>query len=268
MKLCLISDYKDGLDKSIRRKRFFVEKYPCSKILLVDPNLYDFIFIFDNGKLLPEEVSRFPKQKIFYFSEGPDQPEESDILKVSFSEEAYSSNFSNFNFFSFSRKPTEWINHCCDEDFFYYSKNEPPVYDCFLNGDYDEDFVEELSSKYKVVFNHSYLTNAKKSYIFKRSKIVVCNNEKDSIDKAIFEAGGCGNFVLANKVPSSEQFERLFEEGVHLVLYDSLKECLQKITLYAQEEGERREIGKTLNKQILKCHTSKRRTKELILKLK
>jgi spore maturation protein CgeB len=70
--------------------------------------------------------------------------------------------------------------------------------------------------------------------------------------------------VLCNEIPSKGGMDLFFEDGVHLINYENIEDCLKKIDLYLKDEYTRYEIGEGICNQIKKLHTSKKRAKEII----
>ena len=50
----------------------------------------------------------------------------------------------------------------------------------------------------------------------------------------------CGGFVLSNWQPEIEEY---FVEGVEIVTFDSLKDCLEKMAYYLTHEEERKQVA-------------------------
>lgn len=79
------------------------------------------------------------------------------------------------------------------------------------------------------------------SRIVARSKI--CFSYADSGDEApvdgysarVYQVLGCGGLLFHNRLPS---LERDFTDGVHLILYDSIEDCIEKMKKYLDPEME------------------------------
>jgi hypothetical protein len=81
------------------------------------------------------------------------------------------------------------------------------------------------------------------------------------INYRTFESCGAGAMLLTNRTPG---LSRLFEVGLHIQVYDSYKDCLDKIEYYAAEAEERREIARAGYELVRDRHTYSRRAQELV----
>ena len=65
-------------------------------------------------------------------------------------------------------------------------------------------------------------------------------NEADDINGRTFETMGAGTCLLTNKTPG---ISKLFEDGKHLVLYETMEECFCKLKELLDDENKRLLIG-------------------------
>lgn len=56
----------------------------------------------------------------------------------------------------------------------------------------------------------------------------------------VYKVLSSGGFLLHNR---TDMLEKYFEDGTHLVMYDGIDDCLEKIKHYLEYEGERKEIA-------------------------
>ena len=63
---------------------------------------------------------------------------------------------------------------------------------------------------------------------------------RSGIPLRVLDIMACGGFVLSNWQPEITQY---FEEGVEIVTFDSLQDCLAKIAYYLTHEEERKQIA-------------------------
>lgn len=91
--------------------------------------------------------------------------------------------------------------------------------------------------------------------VFKSSLINLCDTRrsiKNGIPLRAMDIMGCGGFLLSNY---QEDFYRHFEPGVHMVLYGSIEEAVDKCKYYLQHDTERKKIGTNAYEIMAREHT-------------
>jgi spore maturation protein CgeB len=76
-----------------------------------------------------------------------------------------------------------------------------------------------------------------------------------------FETMGCKTCLLAEK---DETLEKHFENGTHLVLYDSPDDCREKVKELLQNDAKREAIAEQGYKEVLKKHTYMERARAIL----
>jgi hypothetical protein len=237
-----VSNTDNGISRNISQRGFEFKRYDFKDLSLALSNGHRFTSVFDDGSLSIEDL-RSLSQKC---------------------DELYVPDFFRFSELDRSGAQVRLFHHWVDENFFYYKKRSSFVFDCFCYEGADEELLRLLRKRFNVFVCDKSLTDGAKCSLLQKSKIY-CHSEKDDlIGKEIFEAGGCGKMVLCNEIPSKEGMEMFFENGVHLVSYENIEDCLKKIDLYLEDEYTRYEIGEGIYNQIKKMHTSRKRAKEII----
>jgi spore maturation protein CgeB len=87
-------------------------------------------------------------------------------------------------------------------------------------------------------FQHRYLGETEKAFALRAAKIVVDNlnfTEYDGVNNTLFEAIGCGAFVLCDEKPT---LGSLFTVDDEVVTFRSRAELLDKVRYYLSPEGE------------------------------
>lgn len=96
---------------------------------------------------------------------------------------------------------------------------------------------------------------------FSMSKIVFNISIKDDINMRIFEALSTGSFLLTNWIPT---LEYLFDDGKHLITYDTLDEMVELVRYYLEHEDEREKIAKAGYEQFINNHTYRHRVEKIL----
>jgi hypothetical protein len=106
-------------------------------------------------------------------------------------------------------------------------------------------YLDELSSLYgnsKIVFNHT-------------------ANKIKALNMRIFEGMGCGALVLTDYAPEQEM---LFQDGIHLVLYHSREELLDKVEYYLNNTEEAQNIAQAGQEYVQRFHTYEHRAEQIM----
>lgn len=114
---------------------------------------------------------------------------------------------------------------------------------------YKESVIPNVNHKGTV----SYYTEMPK--VFKTSLINLCDTRrsiKNGIPLRAMDIMGCGGFLLCNY---QEDFFKHFEPDVHMVLYGSIEEAVDKCRYYLEHEDERRKICANAYEIMSKEHT-------------
>jgi hypothetical protein len=86
-------------------------------------------------------------------------------------------------------------------------------------------------------------------------------NEANDINGRTFETLGCGTMLLTNETPGLLE---LFDDKKHLVIYNTIGDCCEKIRYYSNHTSERMHIAKTGHEHALKYHTFDARAQFII----
>jgi len=178
----------------------------------------------------------------------------------------YQRNFLN----AFKFHPSaHWMPYACDVDFFR---------DLDISRDLDIGFVGQtgrghtrrrkildiLSGKYRVNEQRAY-KQSEISEIYSRSKITVNIPVRGDLNFRFFEAISCGSLLLTERLKNGQ--EKLFEEDVHYVAYDSENELLDKVDYYLKNDNERLRIAQAGKAEALKNHTLEIRLQGLLTQI-
>ena len=98
---------------------------------------------------------------------------------------------------------------------------------------------------------------------YSASRIVFNRSVKRDINMRVFEGLACGSLLLTNDLSDNGQCE-LFQDGVHLVTYQSDEELIDKARFYLKDETEREQIAKAGLQQVLSAHTYRHRMETLL----
>jgi spore maturation protein CgeB len=109
-----------------------------------------------------------------------------------------------------------------------------------------------------------YVAEEEKAKAFRAAKIVLntlTHKETDSVNCRLFEATGCGGFVLTENRPAVEDF---FEAGREVATFDSRPDLLEKVRYYLAHAGEREAIAQAGGRRAHRDHTYELRLRRLL----
>lgn len=96
---------------------------------------------------------------------------------------------------------------------------------------------------------------------YAESKIVLNIAMKEDTNMRVFETLGSKGFLLTDRVP---YIEELFEDGKHLVLYNSLEEAVDKAKYYLAHDEEREKIAQAGYDEVMAKHTIDHRVGKIL----
>jgi len=157
-----------------------------------------------------------------------------------------------------------WLPHAFEPQAYPKGNILTKKYDvCFVghvNTKNREDALDKLFS----VFPNFYYGQAlfeKAAEKFSESKIVFNIAMTDDTNMRVHESIGTGSFLLTNRVPFIEE---LYEDGKHLVLYDSLDDMIEKAKYYLAHDDEREKIAQAGYEHAIKNHTIQHRVNVIL----
>jgi spore maturation protein CgeB len=98
---------------------------------------------------------------------------------------------------------------------------------------------------------------------YAQSKIVFNIAMKNDVNMRCFETLGSRSFLLTDRI---DTIEEIFEDGKHLVLYDSLNDMVEKARYYLSHDDERRKIAEAGYRHVIQNHTFEKRLQFMLEK--
>lgn len=120
--------------------------------------------------------------------------------------------------------------------------------------------LDSVAARFKVIKTRAFGDTMR--HLFNRGKVVLNVHADDDLDveNRVYEVLGCGGFLLTERLlPSSP-----FEDGVHLVEYDTIQECNDLIEYYLAHDAERRTIAEQGHNECHARHTYLDRARDLL----
>lgn len=137
---------------------------------------------------------------------------------------------------------------------------------CFIGHVNSDNRVEALDRLFREFPNFFYgqklFNEAAKKYA--ESKIVFNISMKNELNMRTFEVMGSKSLLLTDRCATIEE---LFQDGKHLVLYDSMEEMVKKARYYIEHDDEREAIAQAGYEEVMKKHTIDHRVSVMLDKI-
>lgn len=127
-----------------------------------------------------------------------------------------------------------------------------------LTTSFSEDFINPMMQ------GGRYISVEENVNLYDNSDIVVQVSSNKEITRRIFEASVCGRLVVTDRLSSSKKLNECLIEDEHIVLYDSLEECQEKIKMFLKEKDRRKKIARQAYNHVIKNHSSRSRAEFLL----
>jgi|688.fasta_scaffold27356_5 spore maturation protein CgeB len=135
--------------------------------------------------------------------------------------------------------------------------NISPNYDLVsTRGDGDTPFLDQIKNVIGNRFLNKRDYNILQRDTLSQGKIVIQNSRYKEVSRRIFEGMYCNRMVMADRLPEERGLELLFEDKKDIVYYDNLKDAIEKINYYSNNEEERLKIAKNGYNRVLNNHTT------------
>lgn len=114
--------------------------------------------------------------------------------------------------------------------------------------------LEELKQHFNVLHEKD-IHGEKISEIFCRGKIAFNCSAVQDLNMRVFEAMAMGCVLLTNRDSDSNGLLEFFEDGKHLVTYDSAEDLLNKARKWLSNDAGRKNISNAAYKEVINKHT-------------
>jgi len=123
-------------------------------------------------------------------------------------------------------------------------------------------YLPELMRRFRMNDFQRRYSQSETAGIYASAKIVVNITELVGFNMRNFEAMGMGAMLLTPN--TGYGVPQLFQDGVHLVVYDGIEDLLEKASYYLAHDEERTKIAEAGRKEVLSKHTYRHRAREFL----
>lgn len=152
----------------------------------------------------------------------------------------------------------EWLPLACDPEI-HTDQSVERVFDIGFVGRVS-DPPHPRGELLKRIRERQYTTNEIRYYeyteisdIYSRSRIVINYPVNGDLNMRVFEAMSSGALLVTKAIDNGQ--DDLFENGEHLILFDTIDEAMEQVAYYLSHEEERKKIALAGQRLVRKSHT-------------
>jgi spore maturation protein CgeB len=254
-----------GIVNAFSKKNYIVKQYAldpknCNMDKLIsDANNYDLIFIcwcgpsliFDNElKKLKSSI----KTKIFLELGDEPQTKNDNQERIKYVDAFFTPDLRCHKEYISRGLPSHWMTHWCDDSIFYKKENTNRQNICVTSCIGYRPLINEFTQIFKDKFvnknvwgydNTDYFNSGTFTYQFARF---------DEITRRIFEAGGCGNAIITNRISPETGIYDLFIEDEDICYFSTAQEAYEKMLRLYEDHEYRNKLANNIHKKIIENH--------------
>lgn len=152
----------------------------------------------------------------------------------------------------------EWRTHFADTRTQYPMKLDPEYVAVTTRGRGGSRFLDKLTDwSDGAIGNQNGLMELEHTRFLNLGLMVIQNSRWGEITRRIFEGMACNQLVITDRLDDRSHLEDLFTHGEDIIFYHNMKECVDYINYYKNNDLERNEIAKSGYNNVLENHTQK-----------
>jgi hypothetical protein len=254
-----------GIVNSFQKKGHTVFQYAldparCNMDKLIrDSKNYDFIFICWCGPStsFDSELERLKSSgHATIFLELGDEPQtkNDNQERIKYADAFFTPDLRCHKEYVSRGLPSHWMTHWCDDSVFYKKDNPDKKNICVtscigyrpLINEFQQIFKEKFVNKQVWGYdNTDYYNSGTFTYQFARF---------DEITRRIFEAGGCGNAIITNRISVETGIYDLFVEDEDICYFSTPQEAYEKMIRLYEDHDYRNKLANNIYKKIKENH--------------
>lgn len=254
-----------GIGKSFEKRGHNVKHYAlnpkaCDFLELhANVDKHDLIFFcwcgpspsFDLGlKLLREKT----KTKLFLELGDEPQTKIDNQERIKYVDAFFTPDLRCHKEYSSRGLPSHWMTHWCDDTIFYKKENTNRQNICVTSCIGYRPLIEEFSNIFKDKFVNRHVWNFDNTDYFNSGTFTYQFARFDEITRRIFEAGGCGNAIITNRISAETGIYDLFVEDEDICYFSTGQEAYEKMIRLYEDHDYRNKLANNIYKKITENH--------------
>ena len=159
---------------------------------------------------------------------------------------------------------SQWMTHWCDDIIFYKKENPNRQNICVTSCIGYRPLIEEFSNIFKDKFVNKQVWNFDNTDYFNSGTFTYQYARFDEITRRIFEAGGCGNAIITNRISSETGIYDLFVEDEDICYFSTEQEAYEKMIKLYEDDDYRNKLANNIYKKITQHHLVGHRVDQII----
>lgn len=159
--------------------------------------------------------------------------------------------------------PSHWMPCWCDDLIFHKIECERKNI-CVTSCIGDRPLLKEFSKNYGDKFIHKQVWQHDNTTFYNSGLFTYQFARWNELTRRIFEAGGCGNAVLTNRICPDTGIYELFEEDVDIAYFSTAEEAYEKMDRLYNDQEYRTMLSTNLYNKVITFHLPKNRVEQII----
>ena len=229
----------------------------------------DIVLFMDWGQFDSQYLDKKYKPNAFWIQESGDDPQRffvNHTLSHKF-DLTVTPDYNSYLTYKSMGRNAEWITHFADTRI--YKPYDVPIQYVAVSsrGKGHSDFIDTIAdmSDGQIVNKRGFLGEEHGKFLCS-GLMVIQNSRFKEITRRVFEGACCGHLVLTDRLSKETRMEEMLEDKKHVVYYDSLEDCINKINYYGEHNEERETIAYNGMQKVLNNYTQVQVVDKLIEK--
>lgn len=161
-------------------------------------------------------------------------------------------------------KRVYWLPLACDPEIHKRHDLDQKYDVCFIGkvwrGHRREQIIKVLQKKFNVFIGKAFLHDM--AQMLSQSKMGLNISHAGDLNMRVFEVMSCGRLLLTDHIGNG--LEELFANGKHLVIYEDVKDLIEKIQYYLENPEEREKIAIRGQREVHRKHKYEDRVEKVL----
>lgn len=254
-----------GLGKSFEKKGHTVKHYGLNpkacdfSELINDAKKYDLLFFcwcgpspsFDDGL---KNLRFQTKTKLFLELGDEPQTYQNNQERIKYVDAFFTPDLRCHKHYIERRLPSNWMTHWCDDEVFYRKPEIEKQNICVTSFIGHRPLLNEFQQVYGDKFINQHVWGNENTDYYNKGSITYQYARFDEITRRIFEAGGCGNAIITNRISPETGIYNLFIEDEDICYFSTPQEAFEKMNRLFEDHEYRNKLANNIYKKITENH--------------
>lgn len=241
-------------------KQYGLDPKKCNmEGLIRDANNYDFIMFFWCGPSTSfdnqlEILRSKTKTKIFLELGDEPQTKLDNTIRIKFVDSFFTPDLRCHKQYISAGYPSVWLTHWCDDAIFYKKENSNRKNICVTSCIGYRPLISEFAKIFGDLFVNKHVWGYDNTDYYNSGTFTYQFARFDEITRRIFEAGGCGNAIITNRLSAETGIYDLFVEDEDICYFSTPQEAYEKMVRLYEDHDYRNKLATNIHKKITEKH--------------